>query len=805
MQVHNIPGSNLRKKLFFLCVVTFLPYLSFSQIRGTIKDTSGNNLSNVICILTNVVNPRSEFKKTSDQNGDFAFTNVVKGIYSLKLSLIGFKTEKIDSLIVNSIQVPINLDVIILHEERRQLNEVTVQYKQPALQQKMDKTIVNVGETISANGGSVLDVIERAPGIAVDRQNNNISMRGKEGVQIMINGKPTYLPVSEVVQMLKGIGTGVVSKVELISNPSSDLDASGNAGVINIILKKGSSLGKSFSYDLNGGYGRRGKLGGDINYTNQFGRLNIAASYSIIYNQMKEQWQVNRINTFHDTLFTNNTITNRSPTNLTNSGNIRLDLPVNDRLSLGANVQFYTKRWNMNADNNTISNNNQSIQQTDNERDRWLNILSGVDAKYLFNPHNYVTANADYLSYVNNNKHLYDNDYFSSGNLLRTETIATDKHTPIAIKVFKVDYNYTSNSKFTFKMGVKAALSSFTNDVNETNLNNLNNALIVNLDGKDFLNENIFAVYSTLQYAISKKVNLDGGLRYEYTSSNLTDQNNNSLFDRKYGNLFPSITAKYEINADNTLQLGYNKRIFRPSFTDIAPFIVFLDPYTYVTGNEELKPTKTDNYSLSYKLLDYFFSLEFSNNTNSISTFQPVLNTEINTLLLTPKNIDNLKVISFTANAPFELNAWWKLLASGTYFYQKIRTSYAYNEQLNLSKNAVRLNITNNFTLPEGISIELSGYIQSPFIVGITTRSIPREVNLGLLKKIDERSNISLVINDVFKTNIWTETNKLSVADFELHRMNNFETQIVRVAYTYKFGVSKQKQREKIDEEKRVN
>lgn len=620
----------------------------------------------------------------------------------------------------------------------------------------------------------------------------------------MINGKQTYLPISEVVQMLKGVGTGVVSKIELINNPSSDMDATGSAGVINVILKKGSNLGQSFSYDVNGGYGRGGKFGGDLNYTNQFGRLSLTASYSGMYNNSKEEWKVNRRNDYHDSVFEVNTTTDRHPINITNSGSLRLDYPVNDRLSFGANVQAYFKHWNMDADNNTNVSDGLVIHQTDREHDRWYDILSGVDSRYQINPNSLITVNADYLSYVNNNQHVYNNEYSGSG-ATKTELINTDKHTPIHITVFKTDYNNKASDSFTFKGGLKTAISSFTNNVAENNLDDPNNSLLVDLTGKDFLNENIYAAYSSAQYRLSSKISLDGGLRYEYTTSTLKDQNNLSLFDRKYGNLFPSVTAKYEINNENTLQLGYNRRISRPSFVDIAPFIVFLDPNTYVTGNVELKPTLTDNYSVSYKLDDYFFSLEYSNNTNSISTFQPVLNVNSNTLLLTPRNIDHFKVVSFTANAPYEVSTWWKFIVSGTYSYQMVNTIYAYNERVNFSRNTVRLNITNNLTLPKGLSIELSGYVQSPFIVGITTRKIPGEVNFGLMKKLTERSSLSFVANDIFKTNIWTETNQLSTGNFSLHRNNNFETRVFRLSYAYKIGTTNHKARERVDEEKRVN
>jgi len=774
-------------------------YNASAQIQGNVVGTTGQPLAGVICVATQIGSKTATFQSVTDKDGEFYIKPKNLGYYSLTVSMMGFEALILDSIKYDG---SINLlKVISLQQKNNRLQEIELNYEKPGSRQELDKLTIDVARSITATGGNVLDVLSRAPGVVVDQQNSAIKLRGKEGVLILINNRPTYLPQAELLQMLKGINNGLVSKVEVITNPSAEMDATGAGGVINITLKDGKGLGRNLSFGINTGYGRRGKLGGDFNFSDNYGRLGLTLSYSSNLNESKEDWRVYRTNYSNGELFTQKTITNRESDFWANTGTAAITYKVNDRLTLSANTQLFLKKWNMLALNSAVTSTNLNINQRDDEKDRWTNLLSGINANYSIDSKSNFQFGFDYLRYQNKNEHNYKTVYHPQDSV---ENIKIDKRTPINIKVFKVDYQNDLSDDLKIKFGIKGALSNFNNKVVDIDLQDKTKSSLVDLNGEDMLTENIYAAYSNLNYKITANLRLNAGLRYEYTSSLLLNSDNVQQYDRKYGNLFPNLSIESGI-ANGTAQLGYQRRIFRPSFVDLAPFVVFLDPYTYVTGNSNLRPTITDNYSLQYKWLNYLFSWEYSINKNAINSFQPVLNEKLNTLLLTPLNINNVKIYSFSISAPFKIYSWWDMTLGGNYFHHKADIANDLTGTLKVAQNSYRVNLLSTFKLPKDYTVELSGYCQNAFIVGITKREIPAELNIGASKKINDRCSVNVVANDVLKTNIWKEKNNLSNPFLELNRRNNFETRIVRVSFAYKLGSSKLKGREKLDEEQRVN
>ncbi|UZJ63188.1 TonB-dependent receptor [Sphingobacterium sp. KU25419] len=775
--------------LLFILSTAGLNKLS-AQIKGRVIESNGIPLNGVNCKLSVTEKDSIIQQSVTNENGLLSLTPPNKGYYVLTLSMIGYNTKKIDSIQYNG-QV-ITLDPILLSSMDNRIQEIEINHERPTSRQDLDKLTIDVSKSIAASGGNVLDILSRAPGVVLDQQNSTIKLRGKEGVLILINNRQTYLPQAELLQMLKGINNGIVSKIDVITSPSADMDASGAGGVINITLKEGKGLGKNISFGINSGYGRKGKLGGDFNFSNNYGRLGFTVSYSSNFNETREDWQVDRTNYFESNLFSQKTKTNREASYLANTGTVAVNYTFNDRLTLSSNMQLFLKHWDMLAKNTAVASTGININQIDDEKDRWTNLLSGLNAKYIIDSKSNFQIGIDYLRYQNKNQHTYNSVYFSKDIKDSVENIKIDKRTPINIKVFKADYENNLNNNLILSAGIKGALSSFKNTVVDKDIDNNKESSLVDLNGEDVLRENIYAIYSNLKYQINQHIKLNAGMRYEYTTSNLLDNNNVYKFDKKYGNLFPNLSIESKIGT-GVAQLGYQRRILRPSFVDLAPFVVFLDPYTYVTGNSQLNPTITDNYSLQYKLSNYLLSLEYSKNKNAINSFQPILDDKLNTLLLTPINIDNVKTYNFSISVPLKPYRWWELMFSGNLFHHKASIDNDLSGILKIQQNSYRINMQNTFKLPKNYALELSGYYQNTFIVGITKREIPAEVNFGISKKINERSSINVVANDIFKTNIWKEKNDFSNPFLVLNRRNNFETRIIRVSLRTKLVLQKRK------------
>jgi len=796
---NNSPFLTFKISLIFL-IFQFLSLNCNSQIKGVVVDSVGRGLPSVTFKVLREDNKEIESTVVSDNSGQFIIKLKKSGIYNINFSMTGLSDFFLNG-VKYDVSNPINLDTVKLIQKSTAIDTISISGRKQLIVQDLNKVTINVEQSIVSSGGTVLELLERSPGVVVDRQNGMIKLRGKEGVLIMINNKQTYLSLPEIMQMLKGVSSGAVTKIDVITNPSSDMDASGNAGIINIVMKENNLINKVLSVNINGGIGRGGKAGADVNYANQIGKLSISTSYSGTLNRTHEYWEVDRSNDFQEQLFKQYTLSDRNATVKTHSGTLRLDYQLNNKLSFGAAGQIFKRQWNMDALNSANTNSGISMSQTDNESDRWINFLSGVNGKYEISKNQKLTMNLDYLAYKNRNKHNYQNNISNE----EQENLLIEKETPIKIKVAKADYTNSKNEKIVFKSGAKVSYSTFTNNVKDLNLDNPNESSSVNLNTTDRLKENVYALYSTIDYKLLENIKLDLGVRYEHTNSQLINLSGEKLFNRNFGDLFPDASLEFNISEASSLQVAYNKRILRPSFVDLAPFIVFLDPYTYVTGNSQLKPTYNDSYGVQFRYKKIFSSLEFSNSRNSMNTFQPILDNKKNILQLTPINMDNVKILSMSISFPFRPFSWWDILFDGNYVYHNVKTHYQEKEDFRLSNHGVRLNITQNFKLPKDFNIELSGYYQSPFIVGITKREIPSEINLGASKIINKRSSVSLVVTDIFKTNIWIEKNRFNLDNLILNRRNDYETRIFRVSYTYKLGYGTQRTRERLGEESRVN
>ena len=236
----------------------FLSFAGRSQtvLRGAVLLSSNSPAVNASISLLRSADSSLVKAGLCDKDGTYVFTNIAKGIYFLSVSSTGYQTHFSESIVVTAGKPEVRLADITLQEEPAALKQVTVTAKKPLLEQKIDRLVINVAASITSSGNTALEVLERSPGVVVDRQNNDISLSGKNGVVIMMNGKITHMPVTAVVQMLAGMSAGNIEKIELITTPPASLDAEGNAGYINIVLKEINNYGTNGSFSLSAGYGR---------------------------------------------------------------------------------------------------------------------------------------------------------------------------------------------------------------------------------------------------------------------------------------------------------------------------------------------------------------------------------------------------------------------------------------------------------------------------------------------------------------------------------------------------------------------
>lgn len=352
------------------------------------------------------------------------------------------------------------------------------------------------------------------------------------------------------------------------------------------------------------------------------------------------------------------------------------------------------------------------INQYITESNKWNHYLGNFNLQHSFKEDEILVLNVDYLHYDDNNPSKYFIQYHDNNNeLISSEEINVTKKTPINTLVGKLDYNVNLEKDWKLEAGLKTSNTSFENDGSVSNL--VDGTLTVNEDltNKYNLSENISAAYSSLNYKFNEKTIMIAGLRYEYTNTVLSTVIQHGIIDRHYGKLFPTLYLSHDLNKNNTLQFSYSRWITRPSFNELAPFIVFQSPDTYVSGNEKLQPSISDVFKSDYKYKSVLVSFTYSIANDAIRRFQPTQDQNKNILYLASRNLDQVNMSSLMLSFPLTLTKWWNLQNNFNGVIQNVRTDYD-GQKLDISLKNFNINMINNFKITKGLTGELSGFYQ---------------------------------------------------------------------------------------------
>jgi hypothetical protein len=300
--------------------------------------------------------------------------------------------------------------------------------------------------------------------------------------------------------------------------------------------------------------------------------------------------------------------------------------------------------------------------------------------------------------------------------------------------------------------------------------------------------ENIVAAYTTLKLQVNTKTTLQTGLRWEHTYTNINSPEEKDLVLRNYHNLFPSLFLSRELNTNNSLQFSYSRRITRPTFNNLAPFVSFKDPYSFWSGNAALKPTLTDAMQVSYQLKKkYLLSLQASQDKNAINWLVR-LDAQTNKQNVYIANVDQTRTYSLNLSIPVEVTSWWQMQNNLAVILQQNNSVYE-GIKLALNGRYGRINSTQNFKLPYNLNLEISGYYQSRALFGIFQQKGMGSVNLGIQKKLNkERGALNCSISDIFWTNRFNIKLAYPYVNLDQTFFNNFEPRVVRLTYNRNFG-----------------
>ncbi|HUZ61081.1 MAG TPA: TonB-dependent receptor [Hanamia sp.] len=784
--------------LAFLLVST-VQLMAQSEIHGTIADAGGKPIKDASVLLLKSSDSSLVKGMVSNAVGKYTFENIPKGAYLVSASFSGMPQVYTKVFELTQDNIKKNLGTISLESADVQLKSVTVIAKKPLFEQKIDRMVINVANSITSAGSTVLEVLERSPGIIVDRQNNTISMNGKNGIVVMINGRISHMPMDALVQMLSGMNSDNVERIELITTPPANLDAEGNAGYINIVLKTNNSYGTNGSYSLTGGYNKGGAItGASINFNHRKGKVNLYGDYTFSNPHGYQLFSFYHKVTYQDTVTENNSVSHRNYQRLDQNARLGLDYQLSKKTVVGALISGYDTRWTMNADNDgtiTVNSKLDSLLDIKNhENNNWSNISGNFNIQHSFSDSEKLSFNADYIYYKDDDPITYSYNYNdANGKFVHTQNTRSSKVTPIHFWVGALDYEKKLSSKVDMQAGAKASLSRFNNDVGVENL--LQNNWITDsaFSSNAALKESILAAYTSFTYSITPKTNMKLGLRYEYTNSNLGSQTEKNIVDKHYGKLFPSFFLSHKINDNNAWDLSYSRRITRPTFNDMAPFVIFMDPSTFFSGNPGLQPAITNSANAAYTFKRIILSLSYSYETNTITDFTPSVNPVTNIETLAAANQKSNIIWAATLSVPVNVNKWWTMQYNLVGNSQALSGSVS-GSPITLKQDYLQFTTQQSFNLPKNYSVELSGFYSTKATFGIYTVPAFGELDLGIQKKFSKlHSNLRLNASNILNSMKFNPSINYPQQNLIVRGKLLFEYPSVSLTYTHNFGNSKVK------------
>lgn len=601
--------------------------------------------------------------------------------------------------------------------------DVTVQARRPLIENKIDKMVVNVDASPTNAGATAMEVLEKSPGISVDRD-GNISLKGKQGIIVLMDGKQTYLSGQDLANLLRSMPASQLDQIEIMTQPSAKFDASGNSGIINLRTKKNTQMGFNGSVSVSYVQGRYPKSPNSFNFNYRKGKINFFTNLSYSYwSNFSDQNIVRRFskNGIIESVFDQKA--DQTNTNNNYNGRFGLDYTIDKKTTIGFLVNGITSpsTWTNNGRANILSGNGKldsfNTAKTIN-KGTWKNFGTSVNFRRLLNTSGReLTADLDMIRYNTNSRQTSDNfNYYANGDLIRNPFLLRG-NLPAEIEIYsgKIDYVHPLTKGAKLEAGVKTSFVSTNNDAQYTYYDHYTSKWATdNGRSNHFLyKENINAAYINYSRQI-KKWGIQTGLRIENTISEGNQFGNptqkDTIFRKNYTQLFPTAYVSYALNEHNQFGLSYGRRVERPNYQDMNPFQYFLDQYTYRQGNPNLTPQFTHNIELSHnyhKALNTTLSYTY---TSDILNDILKQNDETKVTYQTKENVAKRRTIGLAVSYNAAVNKWWT-----TSVYVNANNSYyagiVNNLPLDVSLTSFMGNTSQQFRFAKTWTAEINGFI----------------------------------------------------------------------------------------------
>ncbi|XZF16048.1 TonB-dependent receptor domain-containing protein [Chitinophagaceae bacterium MMS25-I14] len=699
--------------------------------------------------------PDSTIKATTmaDSNGMFSFAvPASKGLLNVRAA--GYKT-----FFKSITDTAFRYADALLQTDSKALGEVTVTASKPLLERKADRTIFNVENSIASVGSDALEALKKAPGVRVDN-NDDISLAGKSSVSVMINNKLTQLSGEELAGVLQSIPSDQLSRIEIITTPPAKYDAAGNSGIINIITKKSLKNGLNGNIELGYQQNSSAAQSGNGAFNYRHNRINIYGngnSYNGSYHPHQE----------YDIFFPGQQAVQRKDDRTTQ---------IFDRFQLGADYNLsknavigvlYTlgfggPHWKedetvVTSMYNTGTGHTDSVMRTSgHRRERGLRNVANLNYEWkMDSTGRKLSADLDYFTRTGrNSRDFVTGNEWSDGT---TTGISSDNHTSgkqvIDIRSAKADVEWpTTFARYTF--GAKA---SFIHNTSNNLFQYFNGNTYVTDTGKtnDFdYHENTQALYLSADKELSKKWQLQLGLRGEYTQTKGYSPTLNQTNTNSYFKLFPTVFVQYKPKEDHIFGFNYSRRIERPDFWIMNPFRSYTTATSYEEGNPFLQPSFSNNLELSYTLQSTYTFTVYTQQISDYFTRISKVDTLQQGISFHQANAGKIANYGLTANAVLTPFKWWECNLQLNGYYNKFSAS-GMAQAVSYGKAAWFAEVSNDFTLnrEKTLLAELSGEYQSSQQSDYDVQRTHWTANAGIKKlMLHKQLAVALDVDDIFRT-----------------------------------------------------
>ncbi len=797
--------------LFFLCVQ------AQSSIIGKLKANDGTAVLFANVALYKTSDSTLTKVETTDEKGLFKITGIPAGNYFLKATFVG-----LPDLVKVDIQLHANhnldLKELIFTPQAEELKEFTISSQREMVIVKPDRTIFNIQGTVNSIGANAIELLRKAPAVTVDN-NDNVNVMGRSGVIVYVDGKKLPLTGDDLSNYLKNLTADQIDRIEIITNPSAKYDAEGNAGIIDIRLKKDKNMGANGSLSSTLTHGRltRYNINSSGNYRNKKMNLFGSVGYAVNDNFHDIIFQNNQNGLFMDEI--NNTQNNRDAYNYRFGSDFFLSKNQTIGFLIGGN--------NINGQQISFNKIAISNQQTKSLVDSVLVAKNSGSNSHLQNTYNLnyqfsnkkgysLNVDLDYGRYENTNLLYQPNIYYNATEDSVLSEVINSFDTPININIYTGQFDYEQNLwKGKLSLGAKYSQVATDNTFKVFNIeNNISNLDSVQSNQFKYT-ESVYAAYISYNRQITKKISFLSGLRFEQTDAKgnlkaFLSRLQESPIYLNYLNWFPSAGITWKLSKKNSLAINYSRRINRPDYNVLNPFRSQISELSIQKGNPFLKPEIVNNYELGYTLAyKYNFKLAYSRTDNQITRLIGPDERDPRAGFISWDNLATQTVISFNASLPFQITKWWSTFLNLSTSYTDNQANYGGGAIVDVQNFNYNIYQQQTFTLPKGFKGEISGYYAGPGVWGGVFIYYPNwSLNVGLQRSfLHNKLNVRLSANNIFNRRGWEGNSTFN--GLTSYGTGRWDSHYGSISLSYNFGnqnVKTRKRKTGIEsEEKRVD